>query len=89
MTVRHIDYDTFNEESRQYAKTLSTETLVDQTIAAREKLIRAIEALPEAAYEMRYADGDGHPFEVTQFMRDFIWHDNHHLAQLNQVLQVG
>ncbi|MFB4326883.1 DinB family protein [Paenibacillus sp. JNUCC32] len=89
LTVRHLDYDAFNEEAKQYAKTLSTEALVDRTITAREQLIRTIEALPETKYEERYADGDGHPFEVAQFMRDFIWHDNHHLAQLNQVLQVG
>lgn len=89
LTVKHLDYDDFNEESRQYAKTLSTEDLVNQTLAAREKLIQTIEALPEALYGKRYTDGDGHPFEVEQFMRDFIWHDKHHLAQLNQVLQAG
>ncbi|GAA0836848.1 DinB family protein [Paenibacillus glucanolyticus] len=89
LTVKHLDYDAFNEDSRLYAKTLSTEALVNQTLAAREKLIQTIEALPEALYAMRYTDGDGHPFEVEQFMRDFIWHDKHHLAQLNKVLQEG
>lgn len=89
LTVKHLDYDQFNDEARRYAKTLSTEALVDQTIIARERLVRAIEALPETAYDQRYTDGDGHPFEVAQFMRDFIWHDKHHLAQLDEVLQSG
>ena len=35
LTVRHLEYDAFNEEARQYAKTLSTKELVDRTITVR------------------------------------------------------
>ncbi|OOC62154.1 DinB family protein [Paenibacillus ihbetae] len=84
-TSEHLDYDEFNENARHYAKACTTEALVRQTIAARERLIEAIRVMPENVYEGEYTDKDGHPFKVAQFMKDFIWHDNHHLRQLELV----
>ncbi|WP_171056229.1 GNAT family N-acetyltransferase [Paenibacillus sinopodophylli] len=86
LTVKHLDYDKFNEQAKVYGKAATVLELSEQAVQSRERIIQAIEALTDDQYEATYTDADGHPFEVSQYMKDFIWHDWHHVNPIRNLL---
>jgi hypothetical protein len=46
----------------------------------------SISELSDEEYLKTYIDGDGNPFYVTQYLKDFIWHDQHHINQMKNML---
>jgi len=87
ITLKHLDYDEFNSKAIIYGKTITTEELIEKTITYREKIIGDIEALSEEETNQNYLDGDGKVFNVSQYLKDFIWHDQHHVKPLNEYLE--
>jgi hypothetical protein len=86
VTLKHLNYDEFNGNAIKYAKTITTEELVGKAISYREKIIADIEALSQDAVNQNYTDGDGKVFYVPQYLKDFIWHDQHHMVPLKTFL---
>lgn len=86
LTVKHLNYDTFNEQAKTYGRTLSIQELVEQTLTYRQNIIDNIKSLSDEQYAAEYVDADGHPFQVPVFIRDFIWHDQHHMKQMKSIL---
>lgn len=84
LTLKHTDYDEFNKNAQSYSEQVSVEELIRQSIFYREQIIAAIQSLSDELYEKEYVDGDGHPFFVAQYLKDFIWHDQHHMAQVEK-----
>lgn len=84
LTLKHTDYDEFNKNAQSYGEQISIEELVRQSISYREQIIAVIQSLSDDLYEKEYVDGDGHPFFVAQYLKDFIWHDQHHIVQLEK-----
>ncbi|WP_334076650.1 DinB family protein [Paenibacillus sanfengchensis] len=87
LTLKHLNYDDFNREAMVYSKTITTDELMEKAIYYRKKIIETIEALPEEAVEQNYTDGDGNVFHIPQYLRDFIWHDQHHMNPLKDYLR--
>ncbi|KKO53389.1 DinB family protein [Paenibacillus sp. DMB20] len=87
LTSKHLDYDEFNEEARRYGESCPVSRLADETKRLRQELIRHIRSLSEDQYERAYTDGDGNPFELTAYLKDFIWHDEHHIVQISPLLE--
>jgi len=87
LTLKHLNYDEFNREAVVYSKTITTDALVEEAISYRKKIIETIEALPEEAVEQNYTDGDGNVFHIPQYLKDFIWHDRHHMKPLKDYLR--
>ncbi|MDF2668317.1 MAG: DinB family protein [Paenibacillus sp.] len=86
LTVKHLNYDEFNENAKSYGKQTSVADLSDLAFTCRQRLLDTIETFPEPVFYNEYADADGHPFTVVQYLKDFIWHDQHHLAQMKPLL---
>jgi hypothetical protein len=86
ISLKHVNYDEFNDRAIIYAKTITTEELIEKTIDYREKIIADIEALSEDAVNRNYIDGDGNLFYIPQYMKDFIGHDQHHMKPLKTFL---
>lgn len=86
ITLKHINFDEFNGKAMEYAKKITTEDLIEKTIAYREKLVADIESLSEEAINQNYIDGDGNVFHVPQYLKDFIWHDQHHMTPMAKYL---
>lgn len=86
LTVKHLDYNVFNEQAKQYGRTCSIQELVEQTKTYRQTLIDHIQSLSDEQYDKEYTDADGHPFQTAVFMKDFIWHDQHHMKQIQPLL---
>lgn len=86
LSVKHLDYDVFNEQAKQYAETCTIQKLAEQTKTYRQSLIDHIQSLSDEQYDKEYTDADGHPFQAAVFMRDFISHDQHHMNQIEPLL---
>lgn len=86
LTVKHLDYDHFNEKAKMFGRTLSIHELVEQTLTYRQNIIDYIRSLSDDQYVAEYVDADGHPFQVPVFIRDFIWHDQHHMQQIKSIM---
>jgi GNAT superfamily N-acetyltransferase len=86
LTVKHLDYDEFNEHAKGYGINTSIAELSNQAVRSRERIMRAIAALTDEQYEATYQDADGHPFEAAQYMKDFIWHDRHHVEPIRKLI---
>ena len=89
LTLKHIDFDLFNKDAMKKGKNLSKEELVSRTIAIRDQLLEYIRSMNEEQWTAQYVDADGNPFEVRQYLKDFIWHDEHHMNQLKGVLGIA
>lgn len=86
LTVKHLDYDSFNERAKTYGRTMSIQELIEQTLTYRQNIIDCIKSLSEEEYTKEYVDADGHPFQVPVFIRDFIWHDQHHMNLIKSLM---
>lgn len=84
LTVKHLDYDVFNLRARTFGKTAAIEDLVRQAVQSRQRIITVLSGWTEEQFTATYQDGDGQPFEAGQYMKDFIWHDQHHINQIKQ-----
>lgn len=89
VTLKHINFDEFNKGAVAYAKTISIEELIEKTIFYREKIISDIQAMPADMIVQNYIDGDGNNFNVIQYVKDFIWHDRHHMIPLQEYLKAN
>lgn len=86
LTVKHLDYDVFNEKSKIYGKAAAKADLASEAVHSRNLIIETIVNLTDEQYDAAYVDADGRPFEVTQYLKDFIWHDRHHMLQIRRLL---
>lgn len=86
LTVKHLDYDTFNANASAYGLITPIATLSSLAIYNRARIIGLIESLSDKQYETIYRDADNHPFLLSQYMRDFTDHDRHHMAQIAGLL---
>ncbi|MGF7046333.1 putative damage-inducible protein DinB [Paenibacillus sp. DS2015] len=84
-TLEHQDFDEFNDTAMEYGKKTGIKKLKEETIYYREQIIQYIRKLPEESYMASY--GDGEPFHLPQYLKDFIWHDQHHMNQLNDFIK--
>ncbi len=85
LQIQHLDFDIFNEAAREHAHTISIEELVQETLQYREQIIRALHELPAEDWTKEYKGLDGGPFTVQSYVEDFIWHDRHHMKQLEDM----
>ncbi|MDQ0111754.1 GNAT family N-acetyltransferase [Paenibacillus harenae] len=88
LTVKHIDYDSYNEIAKSYGLSTSIRRLAEHAVTIRGRIINVIEGLSIAEYEHAYVDADGHPFQFESYLKDFLWHDRHHMAQINRLIHL-
>lgn len=83
--IQHLDYDLFNEAAREYARKISIEELMQETLKYRELIIRNLYGLVDEDWAYQYQGLDGNPFTIQSYVEDFIWHDRHHMKQLEAI----
>lgn len=87
ITTKHLDFNEFNANAVEYAKLLSEQTLIEQFVRYRTKIIDAVAGLTEDEFNQEYKDGDRKKFSVRKYLRSFIPHDKHHKKQIEQFLK--
>lgn len=87
LTLQHLNFDRFNADAYEYAKTQSKESLVDQLEMWRMNIIDAISGMSEAQLAKDYIDGDGNVFTIRDYLRDFVPHDLYHKDQIEEFIR--
>lgn len=87
LTVRNLNFDEFNANAIEYAKSQTRDSILEQLIEYRIKIINVISGLPEEEYSKEYKDGDGKKFSIRTYLRGFISHDKHHKKQIEKYLK--
>lgn len=87
VTVRHLNFDEFNANAREYAKTQTRDSIIDQFLDYRTKIINDISGLTEEDYIKNYKDGDKKKFSIRGYLRGFISHDKHHKKQIEKYVK--
>jgi hypothetical protein len=87
ITLKHLDFDEFNSNAITYGRTITTKELIRKTILYRKNIIDDISTLSEEAINRNHVDGEGNIFNVPQYMKDFIWHDQHHMNPLKEYIK--
>lgn len=87
LTLKQLDYDKFNQDAMEYGKSLSKDELIDISTDCRNRIIKVIDNLNEENYSKEYVDADGNQFTVQQYLKDFIWHDQHHRKQIEDIVR--
>lgn len=86
LTVKHVDFDIYNDKAAGYARSRTKEEIFAETKQCRERILECIASHKDNMFAKEYIDGDGKPFAVRNYLKDFIWHDNHHKEQIRSLL---
>ncbi|XEC96559.1 DinB family protein [Paenibacillus tarimensis] len=86
LTVKHLDFDTFNENAMTYSRNIRVEELVLDTIRYRAQIIDLIRSIPEEDIYFEHIDGDGNIFTINEYLKGFIAHDQQHQSQIESLL---
>ncbi|QDY83490.1 DinB family protein [Paenibacillus polymyxa] len=82
LTLTQIDFDQFNQDAVELGKIKTKEELIEMTIQYRNMILQSIESLKDDKLTKEYADGE---FTVISYLKDFIWHDQHHIRQIDEL----
>lgn len=86
ITVEHIDFDAFNAQAVAYGKDKTKDELIVLTVQSRNAILNCIRELDETVYANTYAEGQ---FTFESYLKDFIWHDQHHMKQIQTRINQG
>ncbi|PZT54726.1 DinB family protein [Paenibacillus silvae] len=86
VTLKHLDFDQFNRKAVEYGNRTGTAEIVDKAITYRHKIMNDIRGLSEERLHQKYIDAEGNVFYIPQYLKDFIWHDQHHMEPLKRYL---
>ncbi|MCP1134448.1 DinB family protein [Paenibacillus polysaccharolyticus] len=88
ITLKHLDFDEFNRKAVEYGNRTEPSEIVDKAITYRHKIMNDIRGLSEEQLYQRYVDPENkdNVFYIPQYLKDFIWHDQHHMEPLKQYL---
>lgn len=89
LTLKHIDYDTFNRKAPNYARSLSQEDLINETVSFRSGIIGYLRGLPEEDFYFEHIDGECGIFTVNGYLEGFVPHDDGHRREIEAFLLGG
>ncbi|MGG6310404.1 DinB family protein [Paenibacillus macerans] len=79
VTVKELDFDAFNRNAAAFGKTKTKEELIELALRYRSMIIDQIKSFDEERFSKEYGN-----FTVESYLRDFIWHDRHHMSQIQE-----
>lgn len=86
ITTSELDFDEFNKRAVDYAKTKSKEEIIGEAIKYRREILSLLKSFTNENFMKAHEDADGNPFTIHQYVNDFIWHDQHHIGQMKNVM---
>lgn len=92
--ITSIEFELVNQPAAEYALSgVTMKHLLDCQIKARKELVKALEEKEVEAFFVNFTiDGEeidsysGYPNNLYNYMSSFIWHDNHHKDQIEELL---
>ena len=89
VTVQHLDFNEFNKNAVDFAKSKEKQEIIDMTIHYRGKIISHLGHISEEDFPKEHIDGDGNIFSVYNYLMGFIPHDKKHINQLKCFFATG
>ncbi|MOA19017.1 DinB superfamily protein [compost metagenome] len=84
VTQQEFDFDAFNNQAIQYGKQKTKDELIQLSLHYRNLILNCIKNLDAAQYGHTYLDGK---FTFESYLKDFIWHDQHHMNQIKELIK--
>lgn len=88
VTVKHLDFNEFNAQAVEYAKSRTRKEICDEFVEYRKRIISSISGLEDEDYLRTYIDGDGKEFSIRSYLRSFIPHDKKHKKQIEKFVSM-
>lgn len=92
--IQFPDTQMINSEAAQFAKTMSQDDLLEQSIQTRTKLVQAFRELPNIIKDITFTMNgyEQHPktgesFTLVYLLADFSEHDLHHTDQIQSSIE--
>ncbi|WP_068612755.1 DinB family protein [Paenibacillus tuaregi] len=85
LTLRHLDYNEFNRKAVEAGSKLTKPELIELTRQFRSSIVTEIRDQEPSKFTEEYVDADGNKFSVESYLKDFIWHDRHHMKQIEDL----
>lgn len=82
LTLKHQDFDEFNNKAVEIGKGQTKQEIINFSLYYRNAIINEIKGQEDSKFNKEYKDGDGNGFIIETYLRDFIWHDRHHMKQI-------
>ncbi|MBW4840580.1 MAG: DinB family protein [Paenibacillaceae bacterium] len=79
LSLQELDFDEFNREAVEFGHSKSKSELIELAVYYRRLILEAIEGMDEAKLNQTYGE-----FTIESYLRDFIWHDQHHRSQIEE-----
>ncbi|RDI47652.1 DinB family protein [Falsibacillus pallidus] len=79
-------FETVNQAAWKYAKDKKSEELIEEGMSTRMKLIQKAAVFKEEDLDVRFKVGSNE-MTLAELFLDFIWHDKHHMNQVDQFLK--
>ncbi len=79
LSLQELDFDEFNREAVEFGHAKSKSELIELAVYYRCLILEAIEGMDEAMLNRTYGE-----FTFESYLRDFIWHDQHHRSQIEE-----
>jgi hypothetical protein len=86
LTLKHIDYDLFNQAASGYAAEAGQALLIDETIACRAQIVGFLRTVGEEDFYVEHIDGDGSIFTLYGYLEGFVPHDAQHRREIKAFL---
>ncbi|MEO2213727.1 DinB family protein [Paenibacillus amylolyticus] len=86
VTLKHMNFEEFNRKAIEFGNRTETSEIVNKAMTYRHKIMNDIRGLSEEQLHQTYLDAEGNVFNIPQYLKDFIWHDQHHMEPLKKYL---
>jgi len=84
LTLKHIHFDDFNKTAIEIGKNQTKQEIINLSLQLRNAIVDEINSQDTYKFEKEYIDGEGNKFIIETYLRDFIWHDRHHMKQIEE-----
>ncbi|AYC30686.1 DinB family protein [Paenisporosarcina cavernae] len=81
---RFPDFETYNKQSSEKAKSHSFAETVDYAKSQRQRLTEELDTFPESRWTEKFSIGD-HFLSIEDYFMDFAEHDAHHKKQVDSI----
>jgi len=68
----------------EIGKNQTKQEIINLSLQFRNAIVDEINSQDTYKFEKEYIDGEGNKFIIETYLRDFIWHDQHHMKQIEE-----
>lgn len=82
--LEDIPFEPFNERAAEKGRNMAFTEIIQHATTERRKIHDHLQALDDKEWTGEFTIG-GQPMTILQYFADFVWHDNHHMEQIESV----